>query len=724
MWQILNHSEERIHLATSAQDLLEETMRTLIYTLGGLWLLFQIVLTAHWTGIYDWQTWPLTAAYLLLSGMVLYLLPGRLYMAQVLWLLGIGLLITLGLVLLGIPEIAFLYALIPFIAVVVTNWRLALLLILGIAGLLWGMAAEVAPSLLTPLYALFVILAATAAASVGWATSHVVLTVIQWSLYSFAQAKRHTEEAREHRAELARLYKDLDQAYYQLERANASLVVARERAEEAERFKTEFVTNVSHELRTPLNLIVGFTEMMMTSPESYGHVPLPGAYRGDLHSVYHSAQHLLALVDDVLDLARIEVGRIALAREDVELHALVTETSHMVRDYITAKGLKLEICVEEDLPVLQIDRLRIRQVLLNLLVNAARHTSQGWIAIRVRRQGAAIHFEVQDTGPGIPDADLSKIFEEFRTTEHPFSEWHSGTGLGLPISKKFVELHGGTMGVESKLGQGASFWFTLPLADADCIAVNLRSERFHPLVRLDTPENVIVVVHRDRHVATLLKRYMNGYQVIGVEDLDEGIRLAEEIQAVALLIDNTEEREISTTTMVIRCPLPNTQSVATDLGVEELLVKPVSRHELLAAVDRLNHPIERALIVDDDPEVVRLFRRMLRTRVPVHNILEAYNGAEALQRLEEERPDLVLLDLVMPEVDGHTVLSKMAIDPRFTRIPVILISAKGQDHINLRLSGSVKISKPDGFELGEIVQALKATCDALAPGIELSKFQI
>jgi CheY-like chemotaxis protein len=206
--------------------------------------------------------------------------------------------------------------------------------------------------------------------------------------------------------------------------------------------------------------------------------------------------------------------------------------------------------------------------------------------------------------------------------------------------------------------------------------------------------------------------------------LDEGIRLAEEIQAVALLIDNTEEREISTTTMVIRCPLPNTQSVATDLGVEELLVKPVSRHELLAAVDRLNHPIERALIVDDDPEVVRLFRRMLRTRVPVHNILEAYNGAEALQRLEEERPDLVLLDLVMPEVDGHTVLSKMAIDPRFTRIPVILISAKGQDHINLRLSGSVKISKPDGFELGEIVQALKATCDALAPGIELSKFQI
>lgn len=182
-------------------------------------------------------------------------------------------------------------------------------------------------------------------------------------------------------------------------------------------FSIEFATSISHELRTPLNLIVGFSEMMMTSPESYGATVLPGAYRRDLNSIYNSAQHLLALVDDVIDLARIDAGKIALAREEVDLAVLVREATNMVHDYILAKGLEMEVHIASDMPRLWLDRLRIRQVFLNLLVNAARFTKKGSISVEVSMVGDEVLVSVKDTGQGISAQELPRIFDEFRPHE-------------------------------------------------------------------------------------------------------------------------------------------------------------------------------------------------------------------------------------------------------------------------------------------------------------------
>jgi CheY-like chemotaxis protein len=426
---------------------------------------------------------------------------------------------------------------------------------------------------------------------------------------------------------------------------------------------------------------------------------------------------MLALVDDVLDLARIEVGRIALTREEVKLDALIHETVAIVRDYIVAKGLDLRIHVGDLVEPVWIDRLRIRQVLLNLLVNAARHTTHGRIAVDATAEQDEILISVTDTGMGISTQDLPQVFQEFRTTEQPFSEWHSGTGLGLPISKKFVELHRGRMGVESTQGIGTRFWFTLPCTPYKSERPTQGRERYHPLVRLGASERIVVVVHPEPSTVSLFRRHLDGYRVIGAGHVEEGIALAGEVRALAILTDQARPAgHIPEDLLWVRFSLPSGGALARRLGAQYLLVKPVARRELLAAIAYLQVPTRRILIVDDDPEVVRLFRRMLHAQLKECDYVEAYSGAEALRRMRATRPDLVLLDLVMPEVDGQTVLAAMAADPVLAGIPVILVSARGQDQANLRVTDAIQIERPYGFELGELIQALCAALNALAPG--------
>jgi len=722
MWYGLRMSPEAdLDFVRSVTELLQSTLRNLILATGGVYLAWHLVATVTWPEKLGWNAWLITPVIILTCALSLRLLPNYLLTAQAIWQIGLTAAITLAMYVFQRQEIAFFYALLPLMAVVTTGWPGGLLAEAFVIVLMWCLSYSSAMPSLSATYSLGIVAGGAITGLLGWAAAHALLTAIQWHLFSFAQAEKNMEEARQHRAQLARVLKDLDQAYYRLERANAALVAAWKAADEAERFKAEFVTNVSHELRTPLNLIIGFSEMMMTAPESYDGVQLPGPYRSDLNAIYHSAQHLLALVDDVLDLARIEAGKIALARDEVDLASLVAEATDMVCDYIAAKGLELRVHVDSDLPTLWIDRLRIRQVLLNLLVNAARFTERGWISVDVSRQGNEVVVRVTDTGRGIPKQDLPKIFEEFRSTDEPLSTWHSGTGLGLPISKKFVELHRGRMGVESTYLQGTTFWFTLSCTSALVPEQKVSHlDRTQPVVRLGASERIIVVVHDDPHIASLLQRYLDGYRVVGATDMEEGVALAEDIRAIALVTDAGKSPPVSPgDVLIIHCPLPSGRRAAMALGADDFLVKPVSRQELWEAINRLGRPVRRVLIADDDPEVVRLFRRMLRTRIPVRGCLEAYNGEEALRLMQVEKPDLVLLDLIMPEVDGRSVLEQMAADPDLADIPVIIVSAKGQDHLSVQLPGPIQVSRPEGFQLGEIVRALEAIFNALAPGWHL-----
>lgn len=717
MWYGLQRSPKAApDFISSLADLQRSTLRNLILTTAGIYLAWHLTATVTWPERMGWNAWLVTPAMILVCSLSLWLLSRHFLTAQAMWHIGLATTITLAMWVFRRPEVAFLYTLLPFIAIITVGWPAGLLMGALVIGLVSWLVRGV--QVLPTVYGLEVIAGSILAGLLGWSAARVLLTAIQWYLFSFDQAEKNLEEARQHRAQLTRVLKDLDQAYYRLERANAALVAAWKAADEAERFKTEFVTNVSHELRTPLNLIIGFSEMMMTSPESYDGVQLPGPYRSDLNAIYHSAQHLLALVDDVLDLARIETGKIALTREEVNLAALVAEATDMVRDYIEAKGLELRVSVDPDLPILWVDRLRIRQVLLNLLVNAARFTERGWIHVEVSRQTEEVVVRVTDTGWGISEQDLPKIFEEFRSTSQPLSTWHSGTGLGLPISKKFVELHHGRMGVESTYLKGTTFWFTLPLSPTRAgRQPSIHLDRPQPVMRLGASERIVVVVDSDPHIAPLLQRYLDGYRVIGATDISEGAALAESIKALALVTDGDgPPPTLPCETLFVHCPLPSNRRAAMAVGAADLLVKPVSHQQLLTTIDQLGILVRRVLIADDDPEVVRLFRRMLSTRIPAQDCLEAYNGEEALQVMREKRPDLVLLDLIMPNVDGRSVLEQMAADPELAQVPVILVSAKGQGQTGLRFSGSIQISKARGFQLGEVVQALEAIFSALAPG--------
>ncbi|KAB8143101.1 response regulator [Chloroflexia bacterium SDU3-3] len=716
MWQGLV-AEAQPEFRDAMRTLLESTTRTMIASIGALYAVWHVVAVLSWPVQLGGQVWLTSLVLGSASALALVQIRRRLLLAQAVWLAGLAGTISVALLAFRQPQLAYIYALLPLAAVVLIGYRAGLAMLVVVAAIVWAMGLGGDAPL--PADGMLAIPVAGAVAwLLGWASSHTLATVTQWSLFSFRQSQESLAVAQEQRGQLSHMLKDLDQAYYRLERANAALVAARKRAEDAERFKAEFVTNISHELRTPLNLIVGFSEVMMTAPQSYQDVPLPGIYRRDMNAIYRSAQHLLSLVDDVLDMARIESGKIALAREQVDLGALASEALETMRDYIRAKGLALEVEIEAGLPPFWIDRVRVRQVLLNLLVNATRFTQRGAIGLQISREGDMVVVRVRDTGTGIPEPDLPKVFEAFRTTEQPMSEWHSGTGLGLPISKQFIELHQGKMGVASVLGEGSTFWFTLPCArQPQPEAVRSQAGRWVPVVPLGASEKIVVVVHDDAQVAALLQRHLDGYRVLAAPSLAEGAAMAAELHAIALVTDSSAPAPAPGLAVPhIQCPLPSSHQAALLFGARDMLVKPVSRERLLAALATIDAPIRRMLVVDDDPDMARLVQRMLATLPQPPACLVAHNGAEALALLQENEVDLVLMDLAMPGMNGHELLEQLGGRAGPARPPVIIISGQDQGYSAGRLAGQLALHQPQGWRLGQLIAGVGALLATISLG--------
>ncbi len=272
---------------------------------------------------------------------------------------------------------------------------------------------------------------------------------------SAQEASKRAEEARWHRAELHRTLKSLDLAWAQLQRANSELFYAREAADAALRFKSEFAAQISHELRTSLNLVLGFSETMAFSQDAYG-VRLPAPYLRDVMEIHRNSRHLLALIDDVLDLSKLEAGRMGLRREPVDLGSMLCEAADIARPLVERKGLELVLELPQTLPMLMLDRTRIRQVVLNLLSNAVRATAHGRIVVTARSDGSQVIVHVSDTGIGISAEDLVRVFEEFYQSDGAAGST-GAAGLGLAVSKRIVMLHGGRMWAESEVGVGSTF---------------------------------------------------------------------------------------------------------------------------------------------------------------------------------------------------------------------------------------------------------------------------
>jgi signal transduction histidine kinase len=277
------------------------------------------------------------------------------------------------------------------------------------------------------------------------------------------QSQGLVERARDRQAELHQAFEDLAQANRQLTLFNEKWAGLRAMAEEAERAKTAFLSRVSHEFRTPLNMIIGIAELMVEAPETLD-AEIPPTIRRHLQTLHRNAEHLARMVNDVLDLSQIQAGKLALHREQADLAGIVKEAIEVVSPLITQKGLQLAVDIPEELPPVYCDPTRILQVILNLASNAARYTEQGRVIVRVAAGDGEVTVSVADTGPGIPPRDAERIFEPFSQGTSPAALRKGGSGLGLSISKQFVEMHDGRLWLESRVGEGSTFAFTLPLS--------------------------------------------------------------------------------------------------------------------------------------------------------------------------------------------------------------------------------------------------------------------
>ncbi|MBC7236171.1 MAG: response regulator [Chloroflexi bacterium] len=541
---------------------------------------------------------------------------------------------------------------------------------------------------------------------------YVALTWV-WSQYERSLDMERV--ARERGAELRQALKSLDEATYRLERTNQMLALAYQQAEEARRLKQEFAQTISHELRTPINLIVGFTELLAQNPEYYGSRLTP-AYIRDLSIVHRNARHLQNLVNDVLDLARIDAAQMSIVLQQVDPVDLTLEAVQTARGLIESRGLELRTDIERDLPCVSADPLRVRQVLINLLNNAARFTEQGSVTVSVHASGTEVVFAVKDTGVGIAQEDIPLIFQEFRQLDSTTRRRHDGAGLGLAISKAFVELHGGRIWVESQLGRGSTFFFTLPARPNEAETPYAPHwPRYSRKEIVERGESVLLAVTPSTSAATLLSRYVQGCRTVIIQDIQQARRAAQELMPQVILLDQLYQEDVERLAqewqlpqaVFLRCPLPGETIRRRRAVVNGYLIKPISQQSLWDALRRFGDRVDKVLVVDDDRDFVRLLARFLDSPVRRYQVIRAHSGHEALEMICHHELDLALVDLKLPDMDGFQLIDEMRNMSGGRDIPIVILS--GQDEFNglEALYGEISLSRATGFTPADIVHCVQ-----------------
>ena len=535
-----------------------------------------------------------------------------------------------------------------------------------------------------------------------WATLGLMvatyLPVRQVALWSWEHAHRAQlllEEARDRKAELSQALDDLAHANRQLVLMNDRVTSLRLVAEEAQKAKTRFVARVSHEFRTPLNMIIGLVDLMVGCPEMYDAILCP-RMRDDLRVVHRNSEHLSSMIDDVLDLTRVEADRLVLYKERVDVGEVIDSAVVAVSPLLQSKQLALHTSIPEDLPEVYCDRTRLEQVILNLLSNAARYTEEGGVTVEVGQQDQHVTVIVTDTGPGIRQEDIQRIFEPFCQGTNDIWRDKGGSGLGLSISKRFVELHGGRMWVDSDLGVGTAFTFELPISspiDRVGRPGHQIKEEWVWRERQSRPgfsdahyKPRIVICDLTGGLSAALARHSDEVEFVGAQHLNQVSEILEQSAAHALILNAAapddlrslleEARREAPTTPIIGCLVPRMVERAIALSALGHMTKPVTRADLKGAILATGKTVRRVLVVDDDPDALMLFSRMLQACDKTLEVVTASSGAEALGELRRHPPDLMLLDILMPEMDGWQVLEALARDDGVGEVPTYFVSAQ------------------------------------------------
>jgi CheY-like chemotaxis protein/GGDEF domain-containing protein/two-component sensor histidine kinase len=454
---------------------------------------------------------------------------------------------------------------------------------------------------------------------------------------------------------------------------------------------------MSHELRTPLNAIIGFSEVLLDPDLS----DMPDDQRAEfLDNIHRSGKHLLGLINDILDLSKVEAGRMELHPEPLAVSTLVQGCLDIVKPLAAKKHIDLKAACEPAELLVEADAARVKQVLYNLLSNAVKFTPEGGrVSVDATIQGEEVHVAVQDTGVGIAADDQELVFEEFRQVDGAATREQEGTGLGLALVRRLVELHGGRIWLRSTIGEGSTFTFALPLRSAKAAVTGEgkpRNAQESPrrTVRESRGGLPVVIVEDEQAAAELLTLHLTraGYEVHRAASAVEAVGLVKEVKPFAVTLDvlmpdrdgwdilaslksDPDTRDIP----VIVVSIVDNRELGFALGASDYLVKPIDRKALLGALQRLiAQPPEgrRAVVlaVDDDPSALQLVAHVLQGSEC--DLVTAASGAEALEALRSQPVDLVLLDLMMPEVSGFDVLREMRASARTSEIPVVVCTAK------------------------------------------------
>jgi signal transduction histidine kinase/CheY-like chemotaxis protein/CHASE3 domain sensor protein len=536
-----------------------------------------------------------------------------------------------------------------------------------------------------------------------------------------------------------RQYDDLRILTEQLRSSWEEIQEKNRQLEEASRLKSEFLANMSHELRTPLNAIIGFSEVLKDGLIG----PLAKEQQEYITDIFDSGSHLLSLINDILDLSKVEAGRMQLQLTNVSVQAVVASSIQIVREKALAHRISLTTDVPDDLDTIVADERKLKQILFNLLSNAVKFTPDGGAVSVVARRivpssggRSSLELQVHDTGIGISAEDQAKLFQPFVQIDSTLSRKFEGTGLGLAMVKRLTDLHGGTVTLTSVVGEGSCFCVSVPWRTADEPAAPAAPEAAAAVQEQPSAapsssaaQRLVLVVEDDVHGAELMKLDLEstGYRVLTASSAEVALDMLSRELPDLIILDillpgmdgwefleriKADDRLTMIPVVIASVVADGTRGIA--LGAAQVIQKPVSREQLsatLAAIGMSSADNQKSvLIIDDDPKSVQILRTYFANEK--YTVYAAYGGREGIARAQEKQPDLIVLDLMMPEVNGFDVVQALRGSDHTSSIPIIIVTAKQvTDDDRERLKGDVikiieKSEFKSGFFIKEIARAM------------------
>lgn len=505
-------------------------------------------------------------------------------------------------------------------------------------------------------------------------------------------------------------------------RAMLEFMESKEEAEKANQFKSEFLANMSHELRTPLNAIIGYSEMLEEDARDDG----AEEFADDAHKINTAGKHLLEMINDILDLSKIETGRMDVYFEHFSLDDMIRDVTETIQPLVDKNNNKLIVKKEENLGEMKSDLTKIRQSLFNLLSNACKFTKDGTITLSIKKKYIEdqphIQFDVKDTGIGMNDDQQLKLFQSFTQADSSISRKYGGTGLGLSISKHFSSMLGGSIEVTSEIGKGSTFSLILPIMMNKQEDNNIEESDLH---EGNSNNHSVLVIDDDENVREMLKRYIeeSGYNVLLADNGEEGIELARRFQpelitldimmpgmdGIAVLSKLKSDEELQDIPVVI-VSITEDKSLGFSLGASEYITKPINRDHFRKIVSKYVSNTSKAinvLIVEDDKDTQTLMKQLIQKEN--QQPLLASNGLEALEIMKSKTPDIILLDLMMPEMNGFEFVAEIKQNKDWDYIPIIIITAKDiTQEDREKLKGNVEnILQKGSYNQKDLIKEIK-----------------